>query len=402
MRVMPKIAWWMAVCTILAGGAGGQGMFEAGFIFDPAQESHGHTHASCLVECPNGDLLAVWYENGKELPPPFFSKEHDKSDDVRIGGSRKPHGSPAWEPAFVAADTFGVSDNNPCMVIDRNAKLWLFHAVLLGVPEAGWDSALIRYHIASAYDQPGAPIWASENLLVVHPVNLEAALQTGGRNDRKVSDEQLQAGMKMLQGRFSDPFKTRLGWMPRAHPIIRSDGALLLPLANETFGVGAMAITTDNGASWSMGECIPGRGLEQPTVVEFPDKKMVAFFRNGHFAHRILRSESEDGGMTWSPVTKTELPHPNAGIEAILLPDDRLLMIYNDSEKERDRLAVSLSEDRGKTWMHTRHLENAPGQRFDYPSIVRGSDGTFHATYSYNVKTIKYVHFDEQWLMGND
>ena len=146
-------------------------------------------------------------------------------------------------------------------------------------------------------------------------------------------------------------------------------------------------------------------------TAEFPDRSLVAFFRNGRAAHRILRSESRDGGMTWSAVTTTDLPHPDAGIEAILLQDGRLLMVYNDSEKERDRLAVSVSEDRGKSWAHTRHLENTParimdrdtgGQRFDYPSIVQGKDGTLHATYSYNTETIKYVRFDEHWMMQTE
>jgi len=375
------LASWCAVLS----GAPEQVVFESSFIFDPEKESHGHVHASCVVECPNGDLRAVWYENGRELPPPYFSKERDKSDDVRIGGSRKPNGGAAWEPAFVAADTFGVSDNNPCMVIDGDAKLWLFHAVLLGVPEKAWGSALIRYHISTTYNQPGPPKWDTENLLIVHPAGQEKAVEAG-------MQERGKRGVK-------DPYRTRLGWMPRAHPIMRSDGALLIPLANENSGVAAMAITKDSGATWTIGEAVPTRGLEQPTVVEFPDKSMVAFFRNGRPAHRILRSDSQDGGMTWSPVTTTDLPHPGAGIEAILLRDGRMLMIYNDSEKERDRLAVSISEDRGKSWTHTRHLENSPGQRFDYPSILQGKEGTFHATYSYNTKTIKHVHFNEDWLL---
>ena len=393
------MAGWLAVIF----GTSEQAIFESTLIFDPEKENHGHVHASCIVECPNGDLRAVWYENGQELPPPYFSKERDKSDDVRIGGSRKPNGGAAWDAPFVMADTFGVSDNNPCLVVDRDARLWLFHAVLLGVPEKAWASALIRYHIASAYDQAGPPKWDVENLLIVHPVGFEnafqAAMQKGGN---RLSEEQRQAGMKMIQGRLKDPFKARLGWMPRAHPTIRSDGALLLPLANENFGIAAMAITADAGATWTIGEAVPDRGLEQPTVAEFPDRSLVAFFRNGHAAHRILRSESRDGGMTWSAVTTTDLPHPDAGIEAILLQDGRLLMVYNDSEKERDRLAVSVSEDRGKSWAHTRHLENTPGQRFDYPSIVQGKDGTLHVTYSYNTKTIKYVHFNEHWLMQTE
>lgn len=394
---MTGVTMVLAGCFAVLSGASGQAVFESGYIFDPVKESHGHVHASCIVECPNGDLRCVWYENGSQLPPPYFSDEHDKSDDVRIGGSRKASGNSIWDPPFVVADTFGVSDNNPCMVIDRDAKLWLFHAVLLGAPENSWTSALVRYHVATAYNHPGPPKWDMENLLIVHPSGFEKALVPQGRKD--LSEEQRQAGMKSIQARLKDPFKTRLGWMPRVHPIIRSDGALLIPLANENYGIAEMAITTDGGATWTIGEAVPDRGLEQPSVVEFPDKSMTAFFRNGRSIHRILRSDSQDGGMTWSPVTATDLPHPGAGIEAILLRDGRLMMIYNDSEKERDRLAVSVSEDRGKSWVHTRHLENSPGQRFDYPSIIQARDGTFHATYSYNVKTIKYVHFDEEWLM---
>ena len=47
-------------------------------------------------------------------------------------------------------------------------------------------------------------------------------------------------------------------------------------------------------------------------------------------------------------------------------------------------------------------LDATPGeharQRFDYPSIVQARDGSLHATYSYNLKTIKHVTFDETWI----
>ena len=107
--------------------------------------------------------------------------------------------------------------------------------------------------------------------------------------------------------------------------------------------------------------------------------------------------------MTWSTLTRTELPHPGSGIEAVLLENGHLLMIYNDNEDEpRDQLAVSISTDRGATWRWTRHLENTTGGRFDYPSLVQAADGTLHASYSYNLETIKYVHFNEAWIQQGD
>ena len=98
-------------------------------------------------------------------------------------------------------------------------------------------------------------------------------------------------------------------------------------------------------------------------------------------------------------VKLTDLPHPGAGIEALRLQSGHLAMVYNDKEQgARDRLAVSISTDGGETWALTRHLENVPEARFDYPSIIQSKDGSLHVTYSDNLKTIKHVRFNEEWV----
>jgi len=360
---------------VISETATAKSLYEEAFIFNPQVESHGHVHASCIVECPNGDLRAVWYENGEELPLPYFSENKDKSGDVRIGGSRKPKEADAWEKPFVMSDTFGVSNNNPCMVIDRQNRLWVIHPTLLGVPNWTWGSALLRYKISSQYDKPGVPLWEKVDILVPHIAELE-----------KEASE--------------NPLKARLGWMSRAHPLIRSDGAVVVPLANENFYTAVMAITKDGGETWNYSKPVPGRGIIQPTLVEFPDGIISAFFRSGGRERRIKRSDSKDGGITWTPLALTDLKHPGSGIEAILLRNEHLLVIYNDKEEGRDRLAVSISTNRGQSWQWTCHLEDTPGGRFDYPSIIQAKDDTLHATYSYNLNTIKHVHFDEAWVQG--
>ena len=376
------------------------------FVFDPEAKSHGHVHASCIVECPNGDLLAVWYENGDPLPPPYFSDQRDKSDDVRIGGARKPSGSSAWEKPFVMADTFGVSDNNPCMVIDADQRLWLVYATLTGVPKWTWGSALLRYSISSDYQKPGPPSWDMQDVLLPHPIRLQEVVQNAVEEAAARLDwsqEQKAEMLAEIEKRFEQPLTERFGWMPRAHPLVRSDGAVILPLSNENFGVPAMAITTDGGKTWTYSNPVPGISITQPTLVELPDGLIVAHFRNSGPERRIKRSESRDGGVTWSPPALTDLPNPGAGIEALLLRDQSLLMVYNDKEDSpRDRLAVSISEDQGRTWKWTRYLENTPGERFDYPSIIQAQDGALHATYTYNLKTIKHVRFNAAWVrQGN-
>jgi predicted neuraminidase len=106
-----------------------------------------------------------------------------------------------------------------------------------------------------------------------------------------------------------------------------------------------------------------------------------------------------DGVPSSPPPFPTPLPNPGGGIEALTLASGELAIVYNDKEEApRDRLAVSISADEGKTWPWTRHLENTPGGRFDYPSIVQAGDGMLHATYSYNLKTIKHVAFEAAWV----
>ena len=115
-----------------------------------------------------------------------------------------------------------------------------------------------------------------------------------------------------------------------------------------------------------------------------------------------MRSKSFDQGYTWSEVTATELPNPGSGVEAIVLQNGHLLMVYNDKEEGRDRLAVSISQDEGDSWEWTRHIEDRQGHRFCYPSVIQSEDERIHITYSYDHRTIKHVCFNENWIIDSD
>jgi predicted neuraminidase len=363
----------------------------------------GHVHASSVVETPSGSLLAVWYENGPANDAYYFKGgDEDKSDDVRIAGARLGRDAAAWDAPFVMSDTFGVSDNNPALGIDAQKRLWLVHATLLAVPARTWGSAILQYKVSTDYEASGVPRWDRSSVLVPKPDGLDetvaGAADDARRRAGRQSPQGVQRAREMLD-RLDDPFARRLGWMPRVHPVALRDGSFLVPLANENFNLAAMAITRDGGETWTFSQPVPGLGVTQPSVVQLRDGRVLAFFRDATAAHRIQRSESLDGGLTWSPVTATTLPNPGGGIEALVLASGDLAIVYNDKESSpRDRLAVSLSSDGGKTWPVTRHLENTPGGRFDYPSVVQARDGSLHATYTYNLKTIKHVTFDERWI----
>ena len=207
--------------------------------------------------------------------------------------------------------------------------------------------------------------------------------------------------------------------MTRAHPFVLDNKRLIVPLYSDGFSFSLMAITDDWGKSWRVSNPLIGGGNIQPSLVKRQDGSLYTLMRdNGPAPKRLHQSESRDGGLTWSPVTDSALPNPGAGAEIINLRDGKWALIYNDTERDRNQLAVALSDDEGQTWKWKRYLEQDPPSpaagRFHYPSLMQARDGSLHATYSYNLnrkdlekdadgnlrsKTIKHAHFNEAWVM---
>ncbi len=366
---------------------------QSQLIFTPDSVKHGHTHASCIVECPNGDLLACWYE-GKT----------DRSEDVHIQAARLMKGSNRWSASFLLADTPSLSDNNPCMIVDRQKRLWLFYYTLLGSPQEAWETALLRYKISSQYQDASKPIfWDVESDLHVNPNGLDEIVielcQDSKINFGHDKEKVCEAARLKLKSQLA----RRLGWTTRVHPIILASGALLLPMASEVFGVAAMATTEDEGKTWTFSKSPYGYGVEQPSVLQRNDGSLVAYFRDSGPAHRVRFSESKDDGFSWTPIKNTDLPNPGSGLEVLKLKSGSVILIYNDVEDDpRSSLAVSLSEDEGRTWKWTRHIERDRQGRYDYPSIIQAQDGLIHVTFSFDVRTIKHVKFTEAWVQEGD
>ena len=190
---------------------------------------------------------------------------------------------------------------------------------------------------------------------------------------------------------------------------------MLVGLYSDGFSFSLVAYTDDWGQSWGFSEPIVGGGNIQPSFAQKRDGTLVTYMRdNGPPPKRVHVSESRDHGETWSMVyDHPQLPNPGAGLELMTLRDGRFLVIYNDTEQGRHRLAVSISDNDGREFQFTKHLEQVkPGQgSFHYPSIIQSADGNLHATYSYfvpsttsgqSMKSIKYASFDIDWIESAD
>ena len=165
-----------------------------------------------------------------------------------------------------------------------------------------------------------------------------------------------------------------------------------------------MAVSDDDGQTWYASKPLLGFGAIQPAVLRRDSGELVAYMRENGVEQRIRSSSSKDDGLTWGPVTATNLPNPGSGLDGVRLASGHWLLVYNDTTDGRNSLAVSLSDDEGKTWRFTRHLEKHAQGAYHYPAIIQGRDGTIHVVYSYFVdggKSMKHAAFNEAWIQAH-
>jgi predicted neuraminidase len=376
---------------------------QSQLIFSPHPK---HNHGSCIVELPNGDLLACWYRGSGERT----------ADDVAVMGARLRRGAKSWSEPFVMADTPDLPDTNPCMFVDDRSRLWLFWCT---IQNNQWESALAKYRITSDWKGSAAPKWQWQDTLHFKPgTQFEAVvkreLETQWLPTIRSMPEPVRTRLlglsEVVLKRAADRLQQRLGWMFRVHPFVTKTGRILLPLYSDGFSFSMMAYSDDRGGTWTCTPPLVGAGNVQPTIAQRRDGTLVAYFRdNGPPPKRVMVCESVDNGATWSRVRDTDVADPGAGVEVLALRSGRWIMVGNRTENGRHQLAVSISTDEGRTWPNVKYLEREPegGGGFSYPSVIQARDGTIHVTYSWNVKgtageSIKYVRFQENWLLEGE
>ena len=138
-------------------------------------------------------------------------------------------------------------------------------------------------------------------------------------------------------------------------------------------------------------------GCLEPALAQLPDGRWLCYMRHGDVGGFIWRSESADGGHTFSHPVLTNLRNNHSGIDIAVGPSGRLLILYNDSHRLRTPLTLGISEDEGATF-RTRDIESGIGE-FSYPKLHQTRDGVWRAMYTYQRECIAEVRFDEEWLL---
>jgi predicted neuraminidase len=374
----------------LAGGADGR---REAFLASPMVQNH----AAFIELLDDGSLACLW-----------FGGTLEGKSDISIHGAVLKPGAAAFGPTVQLSHDADRSEQNPVLARDGAGNWQLIHTAQ---PAGNQDECLVR----------------------MRPISLDG--------DRLVAGEPHEIGLP-------------LGTFVRARFVRRKDGAWLMPVFrcisrpgqrwNGSHDTAGVAASLDDGKTWTLSE-VPGSiGSVHMTIVPLDGDHMVAFYRRrqSDFVHR---SESLDGGYTWSAPAPTDVPNNNSSINVIRLADGRLAMVcnptsaatsgdrraslYDELEEGDDRpdatggcapiwgvprapLTLCISTDGGLTWPIRRIVDNSPGTclsnnsvdgknfELSYPYLLEGPDGAIHVAYTYFRRAIKYVRLPAGWIDG--
>jgi len=330
---------------------GEKGLIKSEFIYPLSEKPTAECHASTIVEVEDG-MVAAW-----------FGGTEERNKDVGIWVSQNLDGN--WSKPVEVVNGFQ-NDSlrypcwNPVLFQPQNGPLMLFYKVG-PTPRDWWGMLMTSYDLGRTWSYPS------------------------------------KLGEHKAVGHLLGPVKNK--------PVQLEDGSILCPSSieiisdNETYWKVHFELTKDMGKTWEViGPINDGVEFDaiQPSILKYPNNKLQVLCRSRQ--QKVTQSWSDDGGMTWSKMTATDLPNPNSGTDAVTLKDGRQVLVYNHTVRRggfpsgRNMLNVAVSDD-GIDWALVLTLENQKGE-YSYPAIIQSSDGLLHITYTYDRKTVKYVLVD--------
>jgi sulfatase modifying factor 1 len=355
-----------------------------------------HNHHSAVVECPNGDLLALW-----------FSTVQENGREMAIACSRLRWGAEEWDPASLFWNAPDRNDTGPALWFDGERTIYHFN----GFSTAGtWGPLAVM--MRTSVDN--GVTWSKPRIILPEHRSRHQVVESA--------------------------FKTAEGW-------------LVLPCDATPSGSGGTSIhiSKDGGYTWrDPGGTIGGI---HAGVAQLTDGRLLAFGRGDEMAadepgHQfpgrrrrdppneyrpLTQSISSDMGRTWS-YSQGPFPPVSGGQRLVLtrlregpllccsfaneIDDGRRLppfLITDASGRKRPvrGLFAALSYDDGRTWPRIRLVsDDGPGrevgitngrQNFTlsasnaepkgYLSVCQARGGIVHLTSSWN-----HYAFNMKWL----
>jgi len=355
-RLLAATLMWGIAHDVSTASAAEVAEIQVERIFGP-ELPHPYKHPASFTQLADGDFYLVYYAG-----------EGEYAEDTFVCGARYSARDGQWSQPAVISDTPFRSEGNAVVWQAPDGIVWLYHVIRYGET---WSAS----RIVAKISRDGARTW-------------------------------------------SDPIVVSFdeGMMVRSRPIDLGNGDHLLPVYHET-GADPDQVGADSSSlflrfdhathQWTETNRVHSpKGNIQPAVARVADDYLVAYCRRGggygpSTDSYIVRTESRDGGLTWSEGKDSAFPNPNAAVDFIRLQNGHLLLVYNDSMEDRTPLTIAISTDGDRTYPHRRDIATGPGD-FAYPTVLQAADGKIHVVYTTDQRTvIRRAIFEESDILGH-
>lgn len=304
------------------------------------QSAHGHipmpadvpaAHASALLPMPAHDAAA--------LTAFWFAGERESAPDVQIAASQWDRASQTWSPAQFVVNRHAMG-----------AQLG-FGLRRLGNP-VGWLDAHGRMHLFVVATGWGG--WAASRVLHLQ--------QVAGTPSSALLFEPLRV--------LPLSWLWNLSYLVRTAPLPLADGGAVLPAYFELGAKTPVAVRLDSkGQFLGMVRISRRTHTLQPALLATSASDWLALLRDNGKDGKIRVSQTLDAGRSWGDAPDLALNNPDAGITALRVGGQNLL-VYNPATSNRQTLRLASSPD-GTTWTPVQDLEQgAPGQEYSYPAMA--------------------------------
>jgi sialidase-1 len=141
----------------------------------------------------------------------------------------------------------------------------------------------------------------------------------------------------------------------------------------------------DHGKTWELGGTTPQDQVNECTIAELPDGRLMLNMRNYDRNQKARKiSISSDGGIIWGNIySDLSLPEPICQGSLFSYSNkktgkSKLLFLNPAHENKRQNMTLRMSSDNGTTWAKSKVLYAGPSAYADLTQLPNGNIGCFY------------------------
>ena len=198
-----------------------------------------------------------------------------------------------------------------------------------------------------------------------------------------------------------------LSTLVKSPSITFTDGLLGLPAYHEWIGRFGEFLRIEAGQVIDKRRMSSGRGAIQPLVFVNDAQDANAYFRqtrSSGLPKQIPVSHTQNAGQSWQQSEDLAIANPNSAVAGLILNSGARILVLNNIENGRYRLALMMSDAKSGQWQTIEVLEDdealpdAQRKEYSYPYLITVDGDDAHLVYTWDRKKIRHRYFSSAWL----